>query len=135
MELDYKDDGDINIPMKQGDNNCNSVSAKKKKMSPVKNEKKTDDDVFDTITEGDLKKKMSQHVMETVKSNFEDENVFKSIYGGDLRKKIAENNTFKSNLVDIHITGPFRNKKTGKSHWVVVYGDSGKTFVLKPHFI
>jgi hypothetical protein len=39
------------------EDNCNSVSAKKKKMSPVKNEKKTDDDVFDTITEGDLKKK------------------------------------------------------------------------------
>ncbi len=35
-ELDYKDDGDIKIPMKQGDNDCNSVSAKKKKMSPVK---------------------------------------------------------------------------------------------------
>jgi hypothetical protein len=53
--LDYKDDGDIKIPMKQGDDNCNSVSAKKKKTSPVKNEKKTDDDFFDVITEGDLK--------------------------------------------------------------------------------
>jgi hypothetical protein len=72
-------------------------------MSPVKNEKKTDDDVLDTITEGDLKKKMSQHVVETVKFNSKDENVFKSICGRDLRKKIAENNTFKSNSVDIHI--------------------------------
>jgi hypothetical protein len=81
-------------------------------MFPVKNEKKTDDDVFDMINEGDLKKKMSQHVVETVKSNSEDENVFKSVCGGDLRKKNAENNTFKSNSVDIHITGPFRNKKT-----------------------
>jgi hypothetical protein len=26
-------------------------------MSPVKNEKKTDDDLFNAITEGDLKKK------------------------------------------------------------------------------
>jgi hypothetical protein len=48
-ELDYKDDGDIKIPMKQGDDNCNSVSAKKKKMSPIRNEKRTDDDVFDVI--------------------------------------------------------------------------------------
>ncbi len=103
--------------------------------SPVKNEKKTDDGVFDTITERDLKKKMSQHVVETAKSTSEDENVFKSICGGDLRKKIAEYNTFKSSLVDIHITGPFRNKKNGKSHWVIVYGDSGKTYVLKPWFI
>jgi hypothetical protein len=47
-------------------------------------------DVFSTaITEGDLKKKMSQHVVETVKSNSEDENVSKSICGGDLRKKTA----------------------------------------------
>ncbi len=69
--------------MKQGDKDCNSVSAKKKKMSSIKIEKKTDDDVFDTITEGDLKKKMSQHVAETVKSNSEDENVFKSMCGGD----------------------------------------------------
>jgi hypothetical protein len=105
--MDYKDDGDIKIPMKQGDDNRNSVSAKKKKMSPDKNEKKTDDDVFNVITEGDLKKKMSQHVVETVKSNSEDEYAFKSICGGNLRKKIAENNTFKANLVYIHITGPF----------------------------
>ena len=57
-ELIYKDDGDIKIPMKQGDDICHSVSAKKKKMSPVKNKKKTDDDVFGAISEGDLKKKM-----------------------------------------------------------------------------
>jgi hypothetical protein len=44
--------------MKQGDDICHSVSAKKKKMSPVKNKKKTDDDVFDTIPEGNLKKEM-----------------------------------------------------------------------------
>ncbi len=75
-----------------------------------------DDDVFNEITEGDLKKKMSQHVVETVKSNSEDENVFKSICCGDLRKKLAESNTFKSNLINTHITGPFCNKKTIKSH-------------------
>jgi hypothetical protein len=56
-EQDYKDDGDIMIPMKQGDDDCNYVNAKKKKMSPVKNEKKTDDDIFDAITDRDLKKK------------------------------------------------------------------------------
>ncbi len=97
--------------------------------------KKTDDDVFDTITKGDLKKKMSQHVVETVKFNSKDENVFKSIGGSNLRKKNAGNNTFKSILVDIHITGPFCYKKTGKSHWVVVYGDSGNSYVIKRQFI
>jgi hypothetical protein len=63
-------------------------------MSPVKNENKTDDDVFDAITDGGLKKKMSQHMVETVKSKSEDDDIFKSICGGNLRKKIAENNTF-----------------------------------------
>ncbi len=52
-----------------------------------------------------------------------------------MRKKLAESNTFKSNSIDTHITGPFSNKKTGKSHWVVVYGDSGKSYVLKTCFI
>jgi hypothetical protein len=80
----------MKIPMKQGDKDCNSVSAKKKKMSPVKYEKKTDDDIFDAITEGNLRKKMSQHFVETVKSNNEDENVFKSICGGNLRKKLQK---------------------------------------------
>jgi hypothetical protein len=82
------------------------LSVLREKKSPVKNEKKTDDDVFDAITEGHLKKKMSQHVVLTVKSNSKDANAFKFICGCNLRKKIAENNTFKSNLVDIHITGP-----------------------------
>jgi hypothetical protein len=80
-----------------------------------------DNDVFNQMTEKDLKNKMSKHVVDTVKSNSEDENVFKSICGGVLRKKLAESNTFKSNSIDIHITGPFHNKKTSKSHWVVVF--------------
>jgi hypothetical protein len=56
--------------------------------------------------------------VKTVKSNSENENVFKSIFCGNLRKKMAENHTIKSNLVDLHITGPFYNKKSGQSHWV-----------------
>jgi hypothetical protein len=134
-EEEMDDDSDIKIPIKQDEDKCNSVSALKKKMSPVKNEKKTDDDLFDVITEGDLKNKKSQHVAKTVKSNSEDENEFKSICCGNLRKKIAENYTIKSNLVNIHITGPFFNKKSGQSHWVVEYGDSGKSYALKPRFI
>jgi hypothetical protein len=62
----------------------------------------------------DSKKKMSQHVVETFKSNSEDENIFKSICGDDLKKKISQNvsKTFKSTSVDVHITGPFRNNKS-----------------------
>ncbi len=35
----------------------------------IKIERKKDDDIFNTISEGDLKKKMSQHMAETFKSN------------------------------------------------------------------
>ncbi len=97
--------------------------------------KHTVDTVKNQMTNGELNNKMSKHSLDTVKSSIEDEDVFKSICGGHLRKKLAESNTFKSNLINIHITGPFSNKKTGKSHWVVVYGDSGKSYVLKPCFI
>jgi hypothetical protein len=80
----------------------------------IKIERKKDDDIFDAISEGDLKKKISQNVAETFKSNSEDENIFKSICGGVLKKKISQNvlKTFKSNLVDVHITGSFRNNKS-----------------------
>ncbi len=41
----------------------------------------------------------------------------------------------KSDLVDIFITGPFRNEKNGKSNWIVVYGDYGSAWTLKSQFI
>ncbi len=37
--------------------------------------------------------------------------------------------------IEIYITGPFHNSKTLKSHWVVVYGDNGKAWMLKSEFI
>jgi hypothetical protein len=93
-----------------------------------------DDDynvVQNQINEEDLKNKMPKHAVDTVKSSIEDENVFKSICGGDLRKKLAKRNTIKSNSIDIHITGLFYNKKTGKGHWFFVYGDSGKSLKMR----
>ncbi len=82
-------------------------------------ERKKDDDVSNGISEGDLKKKMSQHVAETFKSNSEYENIFKSICGGDLKKKISQNvlKTFKSNSIYVHITGPFRDNKSWWRWW------------------
>jgi hypothetical protein len=88
------------------------------------------------LTDGKLNKKMSYHELDnTSEFNIQDEDVFKSICSGNLRKKLAESNTFKSNSIDVHITGPFFNKRTGKKHWVIVYGDSGKSYLLKPRFI
>ncbi len=44
-------------------------------------------------------------------------------------------NTVKLESWDVHITGPFSNKKTGKSHVVVVYGEFGQVYMLKAQFI
>jgi hypothetical protein len=60
-----------------------------------------------------------------------------TILEGNFKKTVSENvaKAVKSNSMDVHITGPFLNKKTGKSHWVVVYGDFGKAYMLKAQFI
>jgi hypothetical protein len=131
----------------------------------IKVETKEDDDIFKTISGGDLKKKMSQNVAKPLKCNLEnedvakplksnsedeededvvkplkskseDEDIFKSICGGDFKEKK------KSQFV----ANSFKSKsvdvhitgpfhKTGKSCWVVVCGDSGKAYVLKAQFI
>ena len=39
------------------------------------------------------------------------------------------------NEVPIYITGPFRNDKTCKSYWVVIYGDCGTAWMVKSLFI
>jgi hypothetical protein len=41
----------------------------------------------------------------------------------------------KTDTVDIFITGPFCNAKTGKSYWIIVCGDYGSVWTLKSHFI
>jgi hypothetical protein len=79
------DDDDIEIERKKDGDDFNSISEGdlKKKMSQhmaIKIERKKDNDIFNTICERDLKKNMSQHVTETFKSNSEDENSFKSIW-------------------------------------------------------
>jgi hypothetical protein len=64
-----------------------------------------------------------------------DDQIFKSICGGNLKKKLADTavNHFKQNSVEVHITGPFHH--SGKSHWVVVYGENKEAFMLKAQFI
>ncbi len=41
----------------------------------------------------------------------------------------------KTDTVDIFITGPFCNAKTGKSYWIIVCGDYGSALTLKSQFI
>ncbi len=82
---------------------------------------------------GDLKK---NNTMKLAESSMSDEdNIFKSILVGDLKKKLADTavNNFKPNTLDVHITGSFHH--SGKSHWVVVYGENKQAYMLKSIFI
>ena len=87
---------------------------------------KVDERLFDSIYENDLRKRMSCE---------EDENLFNSICDGDMKKKLSDIEAFvpKTKPIDMHITGPFQS--AGKIHWVIIFGESGKTYLLKPEFI
>jgi len=56
----------------------------------------------------------------------------------NLQKKKVEHNmknsSSQSNQLDVFVTGPFRNKNY-KSHYVVVFGDIKKAYVLKSPFL
>jgi hypothetical protein len=87
---------------------------------------KVDEDLFKSINGNDLRKRMSCE---------NDETLFNSICDGDMKKKLSDIEAFvpKTKPIDMHITGPFQN--AGKIHWVIVFGESGKTYLLKPEFI
>ena len=59
------------------------------------------------------------------------------LFSGDLKQEVAENVKKMTNLneVPIYITGPFRNDKTRKSYWVVIYGDCGTAWMVTSLFI
>ncbi len=65
--------------------------------------------------------------------------MFNSICATDLKQKVAQkvNASMKADVkwVEVHVTGPFQNAESGKSHWVVVYGDNGQSWLLKAQFV
>ena len=104
---------------------CLSGSASEESNGSMKKQK-VDDRSFGSIFENDLHKRMNCE---------EDEHLFNSICDGDMKRKIADFEAFipKAKPIDMHITGPFLN--AGKIHWVIIFGESGKTYLLKPEFI
>jgi hypothetical protein len=40
-----------------------------------------------------------------------------------------------ANQLEVNVSGPFQNSKSGKSHWIVVFGDNGQTWLIKPEFV
>ncbi len=112
----------------------NSSTSNKKKLAPKKvsdkkmnkrNNSKSDDlgEVNNTTFKCD--------------NNDEDVSIFNYICGNFLKKKVAKNvkSSMKTDIVDIFITGSFRNAKTGKSYWIVVCGDYGSAWTLKSQFM
>ena len=78
-----------------------------------------------------------KHASLKFKNSVEDVSFFKTICGNELKMKVAKSVwlSMKTDTVDISITGPFRNSKTAKSSWSVVFGDYGLAWRLKSQFI
>ncbi len=65
-----------------------------------------------------------------------DADVFDSC-GGTFKEELSTNisKATKSNALDVYVTGPFNNLKTGKSHFVVIFGSFLKGWPLKDSFL
>ena len=67
--------------------------------------------------------------------------LMKKINAADLKQKLAQtinkSMTIRNNAnhLEVHVSGPFQNYKSGKSHWIVVLGDNGQTWLIKPEFV
>jgi hypothetical protein len=67
--------------------------------------------------------------------------LMKKINSTNLKQKLAR--TIKTsmsirnnaNQLEVHVSGPFQNSKSGKSHWNVVFGNNGQTWLIKPEFV
>ncbi len=69
--------------------------------------------------------------------NVGDGSIFASMKKEDFKMEVAKSvkSAMKNDTVDIFITGPFRNSKTGKSTWVAVFGDYRSAWTLKAQFV
>jgi hypothetical protein len=72
-----------------------------------------------------------------LENSVKDASIFNTICGNDLKKEVAKNVKLlmKTDTVAIFITSPFSNAKTGKSYWIIVFGDYGSAWTLKSQFI
>jgi hypothetical protein len=115
----------VNSNMKKDSNKNTFANIKEFNTSGVTNDN-------DMKPEAKNRTKSLQHN----KSNVPDI-TFNDLFSGDLKQEVAENVKKMTNLnkVPIYITGPFRNDKTCKSYWVVIYGDCGTAWMVKSLFI
>ena len=90
-----------------------------------------------TPKKGNKKKENETLSYDIFDNDHEDASIFASINGDDFKKEVAKNVklSMKTNTVDIFITRPFCNTKTGKSIWIAVFGDYGSAWILKSQFL
>ena len=79
--------------------------------------------------------------VEKADSSSLESSLMKKINAANLTQKLAQtintSMTIRNNAkhLEAHVSGPFRISKSGKSHWIVVLGDNGQTWLLKPEFV
>ncbi len=118
----------------QGDSEDEKSTSNQKKLSHKKSNVKKTNERHNSNSDdlGQIKKSNFKF-----QSSDEDASIFNTICGNDFKKKVAKNvkMSMKTDTVDIFITGPFHNAKTGKSSWIIVCGDYRSAWTLKWQFI
>ena len=73
----------------------------------------------------------------TISNKFDSDASVLDIFGGNFKAELKTNAglAMKSDALDVYVSGPFRNARTKKSHYVVVYGSFGKAWPLKASFL
>ena len=119
-----KNEGDVD--------NDNNKETDENNANTASDSENTEEGRDASMATNDDQKNKKQHS----KCNIEDDIIMK-FFGGDLKLKVAKNiyKSSKSNPVKVSAIGPFYNSKSGKSHWVVVYGASGGAWMVKSVFI
>ena len=72
-----------------------------------------------------------------ISNKFDSDASVLDIFGGNFKAELKTNAglAMKSDALDVYVSGPFRNVRTKKSHYVVVYGSFGKAWPLKASFL
>lgn len=123
------DDNESEKSNSQSDNNSSSVESESEssRSSSIDNQN-SDDEENSNDTDDDIKQKVNH-------------NTFDNVFSGDFKSKMAEkvninSRSSSSDPIDIYITGPIRNTKTLKSHFVVIYsGGGGGAYMVKSGFL
>ncbi len=66
--------------------------------------------------------------------------LMKKINAADLKQKVAQTinqsmRRINAKHMEVQVSGPFQNKINGKSQWIVVLGNNGQTWLIKPEFV